>query len=105
MTEKQKTILNNITTKHLNQNSMKKILTDPAVKHLIKQFDLETPKMFNILIDDYSLVDGKIVINSAKVLSEEMEFLRFADLSKMFPYMETCNVIFNAGIENTVKAN
>lgn len=84
---------------------MKKVLTDPTVQQLIKQFDLKTPKMFNILIDDYCLINGKIVINSAKVLSEEMEFLRFADLSKMFPYMETCNVIFHAGVKDTVKIN
>jgi len=54
---------------------MKKILTDPNVQLLIKQFDLETPKMYNILIDNYELVDGKILILSAKVLDSNMNFI------------------------------
>lgn len=74
---------------------MKKILTDPNVQLLIKQFDLEVPKMHNILVDSYELNDGKIVILSAKVLDSNMNFIKFADQSKLIDHLHLCNVIFN----------
>jgi hypothetical protein len=74
---------------------MKKILTDSNVQLLIKQFDLEVPKMHNILVDSYELNDGKIVILSAKVLDSNMNFIKFADQSKLIDHLHLCNVIFN----------
>jgi hypothetical protein len=74
---------------------MKKILTDPNVQLLIKQFDLEVPNMHNILVDSYELNDGKIVILSAKVLDSNMNFIKFADQSKLIDHLHLCNVIFN----------
>ncbi len=74
---------------------MKKILTDPNVQLLIKQFDLEVPKMHNILVDSYELDNGKIVILSAKVLDSNMNFIKFADQSKLIDHLHLCNVIFN----------
>jgi hypothetical protein len=74
---------------------LKKILTDPNVQLLIKQFDLEVPKMHNILVDSYELNDGKIVILSAKVLDSNMNFIKFADQSKLIDHLHLCNVIFN----------
>lgn len=74
---------------------MKKILTDPNVQLLIKQFDLEVPKMHNILVDSYELNDGKIIILSAKVLDSNMNFIKFADQSKLIDHLHLCNVIFN----------
>jgi len=74
---------------------LKKILTDPNVQLLIKQFDLEVPKMHNILVDSYELNDGKIVILSAKVLDSNMNFIKFADQSKLIDNLHLCNVIFN----------
>ena len=74
---------------------MKKILPDPNVQLLIKQFDLEVPKMHNILVDSYELNDGKIVILSAKVLDSNMNFIKFADQSKLIDHLHLCNVIFN----------
>ncbi len=73
---------------------MKKILTDPNVQDLIKQFDLEIPKMYNILVDQYELNNGKIVILSAKVLDSNMNFIKFADQSKLIDSLHLCNVIF-----------
>jgi hypothetical protein len=73
---------------------MKKILTDPIVQDLIKQFNLEIPKMYNILVDQYELNDGKIVILSAKVLDSNMNFIKFADQSKLIDSLHLCNVIF-----------
>lgn len=73
---------------------MKKILTNPNVQELIKQFDLETPKMYNILIDNYELDNGRILILSAKVLDSNMEFIKFADQSKLIDSLPLCNVIF-----------
>ncbi len=75
---------------------MKKILTDPNVQLLIKQFDLEIPKMYNILVEEYELLDGKIVILSAKVLDSNMNFIKFADLNKLIDKLHLCNVVFNA---------
>lgn len=73
---------------------MKKILTDPNVQKFIKAFDLEVPKMHNILVDDFELLDGKILINSAKVLDANLNFVRLADLSKLINNLDKCNVIF-----------
>jgi hypothetical protein len=75
---------------------VKKILTDPNVQLLIKQFDLEIPKMYNILVEEYELLDGKIVILSAKVLDSNMNFIKFADLNKLIDKLHLCNVVFNA---------
>ena len=73
---------------------MKKILSDHNVRDLIKQFDLDEPKMYNILVDEYELQDGKIIILSAKVLDYNMNFIRFADQSKLIDKLNECNVIF-----------
>jgi hypothetical protein len=84
---------------------MKRILTNPNIQLLIKQFDLKTPKMYNILIDNYELVDGKILILSAKVLDSNMNFIKFADQSKLIDNLHLCNVIFNEGVKNTEVTN
>ncbi len=68
-----------------------------SLDELIRTFDLERPAVTNILIDDAQLVDGKIVINCAKVLDNDLKFIRFADLTKLLPYLSNCNVIFNVG--------
>lgn len=73
---------------------MKKLITDPNVQDLIKAFDLEIPKMHNILIDNFELDDGRIVINSAKVLDDNLNFVRLANLSKLIDNLDKCNVIF-----------
>jgi hypothetical protein len=84
---------------------MKKILTDPNVQLLIKQFDLETPKMHNILVDRYELNDGKIVILSAKVLDGDLNFVKLADQSRLIDHLHMCNVIFDDRIKSPEVAN
>jgi monoamine oxidase len=84
---------------------MKKILTDPNVQLLIKQFDLEVPKMHNILVDSYELNDGKIVILSAKVLDNELNFVKFADQSRLIDHLHMCNVIFDDRIKSPEVSN
>lgn len=71
-----------------------------ALEELILTFDLERPNVTNILIDDVQLVDGKIVINSAKVLDNDLKFIRFADLTKLLPHLSNCNIIFNARVSD-----
>jgi hypothetical protein len=71
-----------------------------SLDELIRTFDLERPTVTNILIDDAQLVDGKIVINCAKVLDNDLKFIRFADLTKLLPHLSNCNVIFNVGISH-----
>lgn len=71
-----------------------------AFDELILTFDLERPKVTNILIDDFQLVDGKIVINCAKVLDNDLKFIRFADLTKLLPHLSNCNIIFNARVSD-----
>ena len=61
---------------------------------LINQFDLDFPKMVNIYVDKYELDAGRIVILSAKILDDELNFIRFADLSKLIDHLPECNVIF-----------
>lgn len=84
---------------------MKKILSDPNVQLLIKQFDLETPKMHNILVDHYELNDGKIVILSAKVLDSDLNFVKLADQSRLIDHLHMCNVIFDDRIKSPEVAN
>jgi hypothetical protein len=71
-----------------------------ALEELILTFDLERPNVTNILIDDVQLVDGKIVINCAKVLDNDLKFIRFADLTKLLPHLSNCNIIFNARVSD-----
>jgi hypothetical protein len=73
---------------------MKQLLTDPNVRQLISQFDLDEPKLAKILVDKYEFIDGKIVISSAKVLNDDMSVNREADLQKLLPRLSECNLIF-----------
>jgi len=84
---------------------MKKILTDPNVQLLIKQFDLEIPKMHNILVDQYELDNGKIVILSAKVLDSDLNFVKLADQSRLIDHLHMCNVIFDDRIKGPEVVN
>lgn len=73
---------------------MKQILDHPTVRQLAQQLDLEKPKLHNILIDDYELYNGRIIINSAKVLDDNFEVVRFAKLDKLIDSLSGCNLIF-----------
>jgi hypothetical protein len=73
---------------------MKYITSDPNVRQLISQLDLDEPKLAKILVDKYEFIDGKIVISSAKVLNDDMSVNRAADLQKLLPRLSECNLIF-----------
>jgi len=72
----------------------KHLLSDPNVRELIRQFDLDEPKLAKILVDKYCFIDGNIVISSAVVLNDDMTFNRKADLEKLLPRLSECNLIF-----------
>lgn len=73
---------------------MKTLLTNPDVQELIKQFDLEVPKMYNILIDVYSVSNNELIIKHAVVLDKEMMPLREANLERLAGHLHECNVVF-----------
>lgn len=73
---------------------MKTITDHPIVRQLVQKFDLEEPKLHNILVDDYELKDGMIVIKSAKVLDNNFEVVRFAKLDMLVDSLPVCNLIF-----------
>lgn len=73
---------------------MKTILTNTNVRNLIKAFDLDEPKLYNILVDDFELDNGRIVINSAKVLDDNFNVTRLADQSKLIEFLPKCNIVF-----------
>ena len=74
---------------------MKTILTNTNVRNLIKAFDLDEPKLYNILVDDFELDNGRIVINSAKVLDDNFNVTRLADQSKLIEFLPKCNIVFS----------
>lgn len=73
---------------------MKMTLTNTNVRDLIKAFDLDEPKLYNILIDDFELDNGRIVINSAKVLDDNFNVSRLADQTKLIEFLPKCNIVF-----------
>jgi len=73
---------------------MKNLLTDPNVRQLISQFDLDEPKIAKIFVDKYEFINGNIVISSANVLNDDMTFNRKADLEKLLPRLNECNLVF-----------
>lgn len=82
------------TTEKLNYLKMKNLLTNPDVQSLVNQFDLTLPKMYNIMIDVYSVEDNKLIIKHASVLDENLKPLREANLSKLVEFLPECNVVF-----------
>ena len=73
---------------------MKTILTNTNIRDLIKAFDLDEPKLYNILVDDFELDNGRIVINSAKVLDDNFNVSRLADQTKLIEFLPKCNIVF-----------
>jgi len=73
---------------------MKTTLINTNVRDLIKAFDLDEPKMHNILVDEFELDNGRIVILSAKVLDDNFNVSRLADQSKLIDFLPQCNIVF-----------
>lgn len=63
-----------------------------SVNDFIKIFDL---KQTTLEISKYEIKNGMIVIKEIKVLDDSGEFIRFADLNKVLPYLKFSNVKFN----------
>jgi hypothetical protein len=62
------------------------------IDKLIEEMDLERP---NLIISSYEYKDSMIVIKQIDVVDNENNFLRKADLSKVFPYLSISNIKFN----------
>ena len=73
---------------------MKDLLTDPNVRDLIRKFDLDEPQLYKIIVDEYSVVDGNIVISSARQITDEGS--RSVNLTKLADHLSVCNVIFKS---------
>lgn len=65
------------------------------VKDLIEAFDLIVPTEYNLVVSDYTFVDGKIVIKQIKVLDKKWEFIRFAKLDIVVNNLHKYNVLFD----------
>jgi hypothetical protein len=64
------------------------MLENPMVKELIKQMDLDVPKPASFEITRYEHVDGVgIVINQIKVLDKNGNYIKFAKLDQVTPYL------------------
>jgi hypothetical protein len=63
-----------------------------SLNDFIKQFGL---KQTTLEISKYEVKNGMIVIKEIKVLDDSGEFIRFADLNKVLPYLKFSNVKFN----------
>ena len=63
-----------------------------SLNDFIKQFGL---KQTTLEISSYEVKNGMIVIKEIKVLDDSGEFIRFADLNKVLPYLKFSNVRFN----------
>jgi hypothetical protein len=63
-----------------------------SLSDFIKQFGL---KQTTLEISKYEVKNGMIVIKEIKVLDDSGEFIRFADLNKVLPYLKFSNVKFN----------
>jgi hypothetical protein len=81
------------------------MINDPMVQLLIKTFDLEVPTKLVIQISRYAFEDGCIKIKEAKVLDSDMNFIRFADLSKLTKHLDKHYCIFNDRATDTGKDN
>ena len=58
------------------------------VKELIKQMDLDVPKPASFEITQYEYIDGVgIVINQIKVLDKNENYIKFAKLEQVTPYL------------------
>lgn len=63
------------------------------VRGLINAFDLET-NIPNLLVTDYELDNGRIVLKEVKLLDENCEVVRSVDQAKLIDHIHNCNLIF-----------
>jgi hypothetical protein len=73
---------------------MKAALSNPNVQLLAEMFDLKVPKMYNILIDVYSVSNNELMIKHAVVLDAEFQPMREANLGRLAKHLHECNIVF-----------
>ena len=82
-----------------------KLLNDPMVKLLIDKFDIETPPINVLEISKYELDGDCIKIKEIKVLDIDMNFVRFANINKVLPYLSSYYTVFNDRATDPVETN
>ena len=68
---------------------------DQNIKDLVEAFDLIVPTEYNLVVSNYTYVDGKIVIKEIKVLDKSWNFIRFAKLDVVINNLHKYNVLFD----------
>ena len=68
---------------------------DQNIKDLVEAFDLIVPTEYNLVVSNYTYVDGKIVIKEIKVLDKKWNFIRFAKLDVVINNLHKYNVLFD----------
>lgn len=63
------------------------------VRGLIDAFDLKIT-IPNLLVTDYELDNGNIVIRQVMLLDENCEVVRSVNMTKLIDHLNNCNLIF-----------
>lgn len=63
------------------------------VRGLIDAFDLEVT-IPNLLVTDYELNNGSIVLHKVMLLDENCEIVRPVNMTKLIDHLSNCNLIF-----------
>lgn len=63
-----------------------------SLSEFIKTFELEQTYLE---VSKYDFKDNMIVISEIKVFDSNNNFIRFADIQKVIPYLKYANVKFN----------
>jgi hypothetical protein len=71
----------------------KKIISMKNVRGLIDAFDLEVT-IPNLLVTDYELNNGSIVLHKVMLLDENCEVVRPVNMTKLIDHLSNCNLIF-----------
>lgn len=63
------------------------------VRGLIDAFDIEVT-IPNLLVTDYELNNGSIVLHKVMLLDENCEIVRPVNMTKLIDHLSNCNLIF-----------
>lgn len=77
------------------------ILDNENVQELIRVLDLAMPVTTFLEVEDYKYENDTIVINKVKLLDSSGNFIRFAKLKEVTPYLCKYPVIFRERIADT----
>jgi hypothetical protein len=74
---------------------MTHILANENVQKLFETMDLDLEMPENYFsITDYELIDGKIVINKIEAFDNKGNFIRLADINKLFNHINRYPITF-----------